>query len=57
MSSEHLTPYAFIRADGFYPIDLRDDEDARKNAECNPGTLQVVNAITGKIVWQAEPAQ
>lgn len=47
----HGTPYTFHRADGFYPITLQDDDDARANALCNPGTLKVVNELTGEIVW------
>lgn len=36
--------YIFFRDIGFYPIELRDDDDARANAECNPGTLRVEDA-------------
>ena len=43
--------YLFHRADGFYPLELRNDDEARANAECNPGTLKVENAITGAVVW------
>ena len=43
--------YLFHREDMFYPIELRDDEDAKRNAECNPGTTKVENAITGEVVW------
>ena len=43
--------YLFFRAEGFYPIELRDDADARANAECNPGTLKVETAI-GEVVWR-----
>ena len=42
--------YLFFRADGFYPIELKDDADAIANAECNNGTLQVQD-INGRIVW------
>lgn len=53
------TVYTFHRADGFYPITLKSDERAVANAECNPGTLRVVNEITGKTVWQCpdQPTQ
>lgn len=46
-----MSLYLFIRADVFYPIELRDDDDARANAECNPGTVRVENALTNEIVW------
>lgn len=42
--------YIFFRKGTFYPIELRDDEDARCNAECNPGTLRV-EAANGRVVW------
>lgn len=45
--------YAFHRAEGFYPIVLRDDADARKNAESNPGTLRVTAEPSGREVWRA----
>jgi hypothetical protein len=43
--------YIFHRADLFYPIELKNDDDARRNAECNPGTTKVENAITNEVVW------
>jgi len=43
--------YLFVRDEMFYPLLLRDDDDARRNAECNPGTLRVEH-ISGRIVWQ-----
>jgi hypothetical protein len=52
----HAVPYIFIRAEMFYPIELRDDADAVANALCNPGTLRVENGITGRTVWQAPQA-
>ncbi len=50
MTENALKPYVFFRADGFYPIELKDDEDARQNAEINPGTIRVEN-IDGDVVW------
>ena len=44
--------YLFFRADGWYPLNLADDKDARRNAECNTGTVKVEN-INGDIIWQA----
>lgn len=46
--------YIFVRAEGFYPLVLHDDADARVNAECNPGTLRVEDA-KGRIVWEHRP--
>lgn len=43
--------YLFVRAESFYPIELRDDEDAKANALCNPGTLRVED-VNGCIVWE-----
>lgn len=45
-------PYTFHRAEGFYPLLLNDDLAARQNAECNPGTLKVVNEVSGETVWE-----
>jgi hypothetical protein len=47
------TVYVFFREGMFYPITLRNDEDARRNAECNPGTLRVED-IDGNIVWRPQ---
>lgn len=44
-------PYTFHRKDGFYPLMLGSDDEARGNAECNPGTVRVVNEITKDEVW------
>jgi len=45
--------YVFHRAEGFYPIELKNDAEARKNAECNPGTLKVTTK-SGRPVWPNE---
>lgn len=45
------TPYTFRRKEGFYVLELGSDEEARANAINNPGTIQVVNEITGQTVW------
>lgn len=42
--------YIFFRETGWYPLELKNDKDARENAECNPGTLRV-ETIEGKQVW------
>jgi len=50
---ERKTPYIFFRKEGFYPIDMKDDADAKANAECNPGTLRVED-IHGRVVWRGD---
>lgn len=47
--------YTFHRVEGFYPLELRDDADARRNAKCNPGTLKVVRWPGEIVVWKAKP--
>ena len=42
--------YTFHRKEGFYPLELADDDDACRNAECNPGTIRVMD-IHGRVVW------
>lgn len=54
MESEVRT-YAFIRKDGWYPLDLP-CETVADNAACNPGTVRVIEAISGKIVWERSKA-
>lgn len=43
--------YIFIRKDGFYPITLPEATVA-DNAAANPGTVKVILAETGDVVWQ-----
>lgn len=45
-------PYTFHREDGFCPLGLGSDEEAIANAKCNPGTLKVVNELTGQTVFE-----
>jgi hypothetical protein len=45
--------YIFFREGGWYPLELSDDKEARANAESNPGTLKVENAVTEELVWEA----
>jgi hypothetical protein len=44
--------YSFFREEGWYPVELMNDEDALENVKYNPGTVRV-ERITGEIVWQA----
>lgn len=43
--------YTFHRASGWYPVELSSDEEACRNALCNPGTEKVVNEISGETIW------
>lgn len=42
--------FLFIRADGFYPLELPRDT-VSDNAKCNPGTLRVEDS-RGNVVWR-----
>jgi hypothetical protein len=48
----HYT-YLFIRKEHFYPIELEDDEEARRHAELNPGTVRVED-IYGNVIWRQQ---
>lgn len=43
--------YLFVRAEGFYPVELPEATVA-DNAERNPGTLKVIHALSGIVVWE-----
>lgn len=43
--------YIFHRAEGWYPLELGNDEEAIANAEHNPGTIKVTD-IDDRIVFQ-----
>ena len=50
-----MKTYIFHREDGFYPIELEDDNDAIANAELNPGTVKVTTTGPDKkeeVVWE-----
>jgi hypothetical protein len=53
LGQQGLRIYIFFREGFFYPIGLRNDDDARKNALCNPGTTKVED-IDGRVVWAHE---
>jgi len=42
--------YLFFREGGWYPIQLKDDEEAIRNAESNKGTI-MVRTIDGEVIW------
>ena len=50
MTERRLKLYVFFRERGFYPLELLDDDDAKLNAERNPGTLKVEDH-KGRVVW------
>ena len=43
--------YLFHRKEGFYPLELRDNEEAIQNATCNKGTL-MITTVDGEKVWE-----
>ena len=42
--------FIFFREGGFYPLELPEATVA-DNAESNPGTLRVEDAVTREVVW------
>ena len=42
--------HIFFRDKGFYSLKFESDDEARRNADCNPGTLRV-ETYDGKQVW------
>lgn len=42
--------YIFHRGDHWYPLELRDDDDAIENAQHNPGTTKVTDS-TKRVIW------
>ena len=45
--------FLFFRENGFYPIELP-EATVEDCAECNPGTLKVMDALTGEIIWKQD---
>ena len=43
--------YIFHRENMFYPLELKDDNDAVENAEYNDGTLRVED-LEGNVIWE-----
>lgn len=46
-------PVIFIRAEGFYPIMVYEDDDMAHHAELNPGTLRIED-VDGNILWRPQ---
>lgn len=46
--------FLFFREGGFYQLQLP-EATVSDNADCNPGTLKVVDAATGEVVWTPKP--
>lgn len=44
----------FHREEGFYPLVLPLTDDLSAHAECNPGTLEITDALTGEILWRPQ---
>jgi hypothetical protein len=42
--------FVFYRADGWYLLAIPRDT-VRDNAECNTGTIKVIDTVTGEQVW------
>lgn len=47
-----MNTYIFFREDGWYPMEFKDDAEAIANAECNPGTIRVEDAVKEYVVWK-----
>lgn len=54
--SELPNIYIFFRDNHFYPLELRDDDEARANAAINPGTTRVEDLV-GRAIWLPEPPE
>ena len=46
--------FIFFREGGFYSLVIP-EATVEDNAKYNPGTLRVEDAVTGSIVWEANP--
>lgn len=44
--------FIFHREGMWYPLELPENDDLAAHAECNPGTLKITDAVTGKVLWQ-----
>lgn len=47
----HLEPRVFVRADGFYIVDIYPGSEA-DNAHLNPGTI-CIEDMRGNVLWKA----
>lgn len=47
-----MTVYLIFRIEGWYPIGLLNDEQARVVAENNPGTMRI-ETWDGRLVWHS----
>jgi len=52
-----IQSYLFTRRDGYMIIDCKDDEEAKKCAEMNPGTLKAINTFTDETIWVSSTLQ
>ncbi len=44
--------FIFVREDGFYFIDLPVGSNIQDHVADNPGTIKVLNAETGELIWE-----
>lgn len=56
MSQEPTIEYMFIRAEGFYFVQLPSDHTPEQAARMNPGTLKIVRVPEGETVWTHQGA-
>jgi hypothetical protein len=43
----------FFRREGWYPVEVSEDEDLGKHVELNPGTLRIED-IEGRVLWRPQ---
>lgn len=43
--------WLFKRAEGFYVIEVPSGQHPEEHAKLNPGTLEIRNALTDKLLW------
>lgn len=48
-----MSLYIFFRAEGWYPVECKDDADVLRHVELNPGTLKVEDT-SGRVVWRQQ---
>ena len=50
MAEDTLVTRIFIREEVFYAIEIPENQDLNKHAECNPGTLRIED-LEGNVLW------
>jgi hypothetical protein len=54
IDTEQVRPVIFVLADLFYLIELPISDDLAAHAECNPGTLRILDGATGETLWSLQ---